>query len=41
MVKTLHVPLNDSEWAELTRIKGDLSWHEFLLEIIRWNQEEK
>ena len=41
MVKILHVPLNDSEWVELNRIKGDFSWHEFLLEVIRWNNEGK
>jgi len=40
MVKTLNIPLNDEEHARLIKLKGDISWHEFMLEVLRSSQEE-
>lgn len=38
-MKTLNIPLEDEEFKELGKSKGDLSWHDFILTLI--NKSDK
>lgn len=33
-MKTLNVPFDDNEYEKLNKIKGEKSWHDFILELI-------
>lgn len=34
-MKTLHIPLEDSEFKQLEKIKGELTWREFMIKLIK------
>jgi len=34
-MKTLNIPLEDSEFEKLEKIKGDKTWREFILSLIK------
>lgn len=33
-MKTLNIPLEDKEFNQLEKVKGELSWHDFVLTLI-------
>ena len=33
-MKHVHIVLEDAEFEELIKVKGDTTWHDFLLELI-------
>jgi len=34
-MKTLHVPMDDAEYKKLEDAKGDMTWKEFLLQLVK------
>ena len=34
-MKTLNIPLEDKEYKDLEKVKGELTWHQFILKIIK------
>ena len=37
-MKTLNIPLEDKEYKALSKVKGNKTWREFLLELIEENE---
>ena len=33
MVKTLNIALEETEYATLKKAKGDMSWHDFVMQL--------
>jgi predicted CopG family antitoxin len=34
-LKTLNIPLEDQEYAKLTKVKGDKTWRDFIMELLK------
>jgi len=34
-MKTLHIPLDDEDYKKLEKAKGDLTWKEFVLQLVK------
>lgn len=41
MVKQINVYFDDEEHKKLEKIKGDLSWHDFIMKLIEKESEVK
>jgi len=40
-MKTINVTFEDKEHTKLEKQKGDLSWHDFILDILNHTTKEK
>jgi hypothetical protein len=40
-MKTLNIPLEDKEFSLLERKKGDLTWHDFIMSLIKEDKDVK
>lgn len=40
-MRTINVVFEDKEYDQLKKLKGDLSWHDFMMEMVQSQQQAK